>query len=104
VGPQRGRLGQEGDRDGRAVADQVLGAVGAAQDEELWMAGDGAAPEDLCPGVRDHLGADPAGQLLPEHGGAELGPDRGHGLLFGLLAQALLELRLELVEHPPHRR
>jgi hypothetical protein len=81
----------------------VLGAVGTVQDEELRIARDGAAPEDRCPGERDHLSADPASQLLPEHGGAELGPDRGHGLLLRLPAQAVLELRLELVEHPPHR-
>jgi hypothetical protein len=82
----------------------VLGAVGGAQDNELRAAGDDAAAEGTGPGDYRRVAADPAGQLFPQHGGAHLGTDGGHGLLLGFAAQPGLEPRLELVEHPPHRR
>jgi hypothetical protein len=85
------------------VADQVLGPVCGAQDEELWIAGHDGATEDPLTGEHHRLAADAASQLLPQHGGADLGTDGGQGLLLGLVAQAGLELRLELVEHSTHR-
>jgi len=80
----------------------MLGAVGRPQDKELRIAGDHAAAEGTGAGEHRRLGADSAGQLLPQHGDTDLGADRGQGLLLGLPAQPGLELRLQLVEHPPH--
>ena len=85
------------------MADQVLGPVRGAQDEELRVAGHDGAAEGPWPGEHHRLTADAAGQLFPQHGRADLGPNGGHGLLFGLAPQASLELRLKLVEHATHR-
>jgi hypothetical protein len=82
----------------------VLGAVGGPQDQELRVAGDGGAAEGAGAGDDGRLAAETAGELLPEQRGAELGADRGHGLLFGLPAEPSLELRLQLFEDPSHRR
>jgi hypothetical protein len=60
------RLGRQGDRGRRPVADQVLGAVAVVEDEELGAAGDDHAAEAAAGGVGDRLGAGPAGDLLPE--------------------------------------
>ena len=103
-GPERGWFGGQGDRHRGTVADQVLGPVVGPQDEELRVAGDGGATEGAGAGEHHRVAADAAGELFPEHGGAQLGADRGHGLLFGLTAQAGVELRLKFVEHPLHRR
>jgi len=59
-----GRLGWEGDRGCRPVADEVLGAVAVVEDEELGIAGDDDAAEAAGAGVGDRLGACPAGELL----------------------------------------
>ena len=101
---ERGWFGGQGDRDRGTVADQVLGPVVGPQDEELRVAGDGDAAEGAGAGEHRRVAADAPGELFPEHGGAELGADRGHGLLLGLPPQAGVELRLQLVEHPLHRR
>ena len=74
----------QGDGDRGTVADQVLGPVLGLQDEELQVAGDGDAAEGAGAGEHRHVAADAPGELFPEHGGAELGADRGHGLLLGL--------------------
>src|SRR5215218_6726484 len=68
------------------------------------LASGDAAPERPRTREGHHLAVHPAGQLLPEHGGAELGPDRRHGLLLRFPAQPGLERRLEVVEHPAHAR
>jgi hypothetical protein len=73
------------------MANQVLGAVGTVQDEELRIARDGAIPEDSCPA--DTTISVP--KRRASHSGANLGPDRGHGLLLRLPAQAVLELTQE---------
>jgi hypothetical protein len=86
------------------VVDQVLRTVRGAQDKELRVAGDDAAAEGTGSGEHRGLAVDPAGELFPQHGGAHLGPDRGQRLLLGLPAQPGLELRLQLIEHPPHCR
>jgi hypothetical protein len=86
------------------VADQVLGPIRGAQDQELRIAGHDGAAEGACAGEHRRLASDAASQLFPQHGRAEFGTDGGHGLLLGLAAQAGLELRLQLVEHPTHRR
>jgi hypothetical protein len=72
-GLEGGRLGREGDRGRRAVADQVLGPVAVVEDQELGIAGDHHAAEAAAAGVGDCLGAGPAGELLPEHRLADLG-------------------------------
>jgi hypothetical protein len=82
----------------------VLGPVGGPQDQELGVAGDGGAAEGAGAGEHRCLAPEATGELFPEHAGAELRADRGDRFLLGLPAQPGLELGLQLVEHPPHRR
>jgi hypothetical protein len=80
----------------------VLRPVDALHDEEVGIAGEEAATDEPDAGSDHHDHADPAGQLLPDRGGPDLGAQRRHRLLLRLAAQVGLELHLELVEHAAH--